>query len=51
MTLLGAAEIRALAEKLDLKPILGGVFAIKDWQIAFEKMQSGEILKSVIKPE
>jgi alcohol dehydrogenase/L-iditol 2-dehydrogenase len=37
--------------KLDLKPVLGGVFAIKDWQIAFEKMASGEILKSVIKPE
>jgi len=37
--------------KLDLKPVLGGVFPIKDWQVAFEKMQSGEILKSVIKPE
>jgi alcohol dehydrogenase/L-iditol 2-dehydrogenase len=37
--------------KLDLNPVLGGVFPIKDWQIAFEKMQSGEILKSVIKPE
>ena len=37
--------------KLDLKPVLGGVFPIKDWQAAFEKMQSGEILKSVIKPE
>jgi alcohol dehydrogenase/L-iditol 2-dehydrogenase len=37
--------------KLDLKPVLGGVFSIQDWQIAFEKMQSGEILKSVIKPE
>jgi len=31
--------------KLDLKPVLGGVFAIKYWQIAFEKMQSGYILK------
>jgi alcohol dehydrogenase/L-iditol 2-dehydrogenase len=37
--------------KLDLKPVLGDVFPIKDWQAAFEKMQSGEILKSVIKPE
>jgi alcohol dehydrogenase/L-iditol 2-dehydrogenase len=37
--------------RLDLKPVLGGVFPITDWQIAFEKMQSGEILKSVIKPE
>ena len=37
--------------KLDLKPVLGGVFPMKDWQVAFEKMQSGEILKSVIRPE
>jgi hypothetical protein len=28
-----------------------GVFAINDWHNAFEKMASGEILKSVIKPE
>jgi alcohol dehydrogenase/L-iditol 2-dehydrogenase len=43
--------LRLLAtEKLDLKPVLGGVFAIEQWQTAFEKMQSGEILKSVIKP-
>jgi alcohol dehydrogenase/L-iditol 2-dehydrogenase len=27
------------------------VFAINDWHNAFEKMASGEILKSVIKPE
>ena len=38
------------SEKLDLKPVLGGVFPIEQWQSAFEKMQSGEILKSVIKP-
>jgi alcohol dehydrogenase/L-iditol 2-dehydrogenase len=37
--------------KLDLKPVLGGVFPINDWKTAFEKMASGEILKSVIKPE
>jgi alcohol dehydrogenase/L-iditol 2-dehydrogenase len=37
--------------KLDLTPVLGGVFPITKWQEAFEKMQSGEILKSVIKPE
>jgi L-iditol 2-dehydrogenase len=43
--------LRLLAtEKLDLKPVLGGVFPIEQWQSAFEKMQSGEILKSVIKP-
>lgn len=39
------------SEVLDLKPVLGGVFPIKEWKTAFEKMQSGEILKSVIRPE
>ena len=39
------------SEALDLKPVLGGVFPIKEWKTAFEKMQSGEILKSVIRPE
>jgi alcohol dehydrogenase/L-iditol 2-dehydrogenase len=44
--------LRLLASgKLDLKPVLGGVFPITDWQVAFEKMQSGEILKSVIRPQ
>ena len=38
------------SEKLDLTPVLGGVFPIEQWPTAFEKMQSGEILKSVIKP-
>ncbi|MDP1706734.1 MAG: zinc-binding dehydrogenase, partial [bacterium] len=37
--------------KLDVTPVLGGVWPIQEWQIAFEKMQSGEILKSVLKPE
>ena len=36
---------------LDLKPVLCGVFPIKELKTAFEKMQSGEILKSVIRPE
>ncbi len=44
--------LRLLESKaLDLKPVLGGVFPIKEWKTAFEKMQSGEILKSVIRPE
>ena len=37
--------------KLDLKPVLGGVFPIEKWQEAFEKMQSGQILKSVLTPK
>ncbi len=37
-------------KQLDLKPILGGVFPIDQWQSAFEKMHSGEYIKSVITP-
>lgn len=36
---------------LDIAPVLGGVWPIQQWQTAFEKMHSGEILKSVLKPE
>lgn len=36
--------------KLDLTPVLGGTFPLEDWEIAFKKMQSGEFIKSVIKP-
>lgn len=35
---------------LDLTLVLGGVYPIQDWEIAFEKMHSGEIIKSVLKP-
>ena len=37
--------------QLDVAPVLGGVWPIKEWEQAFEKMSSGAILKSVIKPE
>jgi L-iditol 2-dehydrogenase len=37
-------------KQLDLKPILGGVFPIDQWKTAFEKMNSGEYIKSVITP-
>ena len=37
-------------KQLDLKPILGGVFPIDQWQSAFEKMHSGEYIKSVMGP-
>ncbi|MDR0791918.1 MAG: zinc-binding dehydrogenase [Chitinophagaceae bacterium] len=36
---------------LDVKPIIGGVWAINDWHEAFEKMHKGEVVKSVLKPE
>ena len=36
--------------QLDTRPIIGGVWAITDWQQAFEKMHSGEVVKSVLKP-
>lgn len=36
--------------QLDVKPIIGGVWAISDWHEAFEKMHSGEVVKSVLKP-
>lgn len=35
---------------LDVKPIIGGVWTIQDWQIAFDKMHKGEVVKSVLKP-
>ena len=35
---------------LDVKPIIGGVWAIADWHEAFEKMHKGEVVKSVLKP-
>lgn len=35
---------------LDVKPIIGGVWPMDQWQTAFEKMHSGEVIKSVLKP-
>jgi len=36
--------------QLDVKPIIGGVWAVTDWHEAFEKMHKGEVVKSVLKP-
>jgi alcohol dehydrogenase/L-iditol 2-dehydrogenase len=36
--------------QLDVKPIIGGVWPITNWHEAFEKMHSGAIVKSVLKP-
>lgn len=36
--------------KLDVKPIIGGIWPINEWHEAFEKMNKGEVVKSVLKP-
>lgn len=36
--------------KLDVKPIIGGVWKLTDWQEAFEQMHSGKVVKSVLTP-
>lgn len=35
---------------LDVRPIVGGVWSLDQWKVAFEKMHSGEIVKAVLKP-
>lgn len=35
---------------LDVRPIIGGVWELKDWHEAFEQMHSGKVVKSVLKP-
>jgi len=37
-------------EKLNVSPIIGGIWPITQWQEAFEKMHHGEVVKSVLKP-
>ncbi|MFY0654495.1 MAG: zinc-binding dehydrogenase [Cyclobacteriaceae bacterium] len=36
---------------LDVAPIIGGIWSLSSWEEAFEKMHSGEVVKSVLKPE
>lgn len=36
--------------RLDVKPIIGGVWPITSWHEAFKKMHKGEVVKSVLKP-
>jgi L-iditol 2-dehydrogenase len=36
--------------RLDLRPILGGVWPLEEWHAAFEKMHAGEIVKAVLRP-
>ncbi|HRP05978.1 MAG TPA: zinc-binding dehydrogenase, partial [Opitutaceae bacterium] len=36
--------------RLDLKPIVGGIWKLEQWHEAFEKMHSGAIVKAVLRP-
>lgn len=36
--------------KLDVGPIIGGVWSLENWHDAFETMHSGKIVKAVLKP-
>lgn len=36
--------------QLDVRPVLGGVWALESWHEAFEKMHRGDIVKAVLKP-
>ena len=43
--------IRLLATgKLDVEPIIGGIWPLEEWHEAFEAMHSGRIVKAVLKP-
>jgi alcohol dehydrogenase/L-iditol 2-dehydrogenase len=43
--------IRLIASgQLDVRPITGGAWPLEQWQTAFEKMHSGEIVKAILKP-
>jgi len=37
--------------QLDVAPVIGGVWPLKQWQQAFEKMHAAEIVKAVLKPD
>lgn len=36
--------------QLNVKPIIGGVWPITEWNTAFEKMHNGDVVKSVLTP-
>jgi len=35
---------------LDVRPIIGGIWPIEEWHEAFERMHSGQVVKSVLSP-
>ncbi|MFL5788210.1 MAG: zinc-binding dehydrogenase, partial [Flavisolibacter sp.] len=36
--------------QLSVKPIIGGIWPLTEWKDAFEKMHSGDVVKSILKP-
>jgi alcohol dehydrogenase/L-iditol 2-dehydrogenase len=38
------------SKRLDVAPIIGGVWGLTDWKEAFESMHSGKVVKSILKP-
>ncbi len=38
------------SRRLDVAPIIGGIWPISEWHDAFEKMHSGEVVKSILTP-
>jgi L-iditol 2-dehydrogenase len=38
------------SKQLDVRPIIGGVWPVTEWETAFHKMHHGEVVKSVLKP-
>lgn len=36
--------------RLDVTPIIGGVWGLENWKDAFESMHSGKVVKSILKP-
>lgn len=38
------------AGRLDVRPIIGGIWPLEQWNEAFEAMHSGKVVKSVLKP-
>ena len=37
--------------QLDIEPIIGGIWPLKEWNEAFETMHSGRIVKAVLDPK
>jgi alcohol dehydrogenase/L-iditol 2-dehydrogenase len=38
------------SRQLDVRPIIGGIWNLDDWETAFEKMHRGEVVKSILTP-
>ena len=38
------------SNQLDVTPIIGGQWALEDWETAFKKMHHGDVVKSILTP-